>query len=58
MSFAANVDSWFLVLFHGFCIALVIGAPLLRKRRHGPWQVVSLTAIGVVFVDLAGEPRA
>jgi len=52
MSFAAKVDSWFLVLFYGFGIAMVIGAHLLRKRRHGPWQVVLLTAIGLLFIGV------
>jgi hypothetical protein len=58
MSFAAKVDLWFLALFYGFGIAMLIGAPFRRRRRHGLWGGVLLTAIGLLFIGVGWRASA
>ena len=52
MIFAAKVDLWFLALFYGLGIAMVIAAPLLGKTPHRPGQAVLLMAIGLLFIGV------
>jgi len=52
MSFAAKVDLWFLALFYGLGMMMVVAAPLIWKRRHGPGQAVLLMAIGLLFIGV------
>ena len=57
MSFQAKVDLWFLALFYGFGIGMIVAAPFMWKARRQGSAVaaVLLVAIGILFVGIARQ---
>ena len=52
MIFPAKVDLWFLALFYGLGVLMIVAAPWVRKKPRGTAGGLLLLAIGVLFVGV------
>ncbi len=52
MIFEAKVDLWFLVLFYGLGIGMIVAAPLIRNRPRGLAAAGLLVVLGILFVGV------
>lgn len=58
MVFDAKVDLWFLALFYGFGVLMIIGAPFMWRQDRGRLGAFLLSVIGVLFVCVAWRASA
>jgi Bacterial PH domain len=58
MSFAAKVDLWFLALFYGFGVFMLVGSPLIRKKRRGAAASGLLFVLGLLFIAIGWRATA
>lgn len=52
MVFSAKVDLWFLALFYGLGVLMILAAPMIRHKPRGGASAALLFAIGVLFVGI------
>lgn len=50
--FAAKVDLWFLGLFYGFGVFMLVAGPLVRKRPQGRFAAALLPILGLLFLGV------
>ena len=58
MEFAAKVDTWFLALFGGLGLLMLLGAPLFHRKIGKAPAAVLLAVIGVLFIGVAWRASA
>lgn len=52
MVFPAKVDLWFLALFYGLGVLMILAAPMVRHKPRGGASAALLFVIGALFVGI------